>query len=99
MAKTTPKPTNAKPAKSPAKPVAPSVVDFAEIRRRREALTLTLDEAGQAAGQPASNAPQWWYTLESGRYPDPQISKLAAAARALRCKVQDLLTDAADGRR
>lgn len=70
---------------------AEALVDTAEIRRRREALTLTMDEAGRAAGQGPERARQWWNDVESGRSRDPQISKLLAVARALQCGLDDLI--------
>lgn len=66
-------------------------VDFAEIRRRREKIGLTQQEAAARAGWTGPNDKVRWFDLEKGKYPDPQISTLEAAARALECSVQDLL--------
>ncbi|HEX8913855.1 MAG TPA: hypothetical protein VF796_16015 [Humisphaera sp.] len=74
-------------------------VDFAEIRRRQEAAKLTNQEAGVAAGREPGRARQWWGDLISGRKPDPQLSTLEGAARALKCRVQDLLTEDTPGGR
>lgn len=68
-------------------------VNFDEIRRRREALTLTQQEAADRAELPGENNAIRWADIERGRREDLRISTLEAVAKALRCKVQDLLTD------
>ncbi len=66
-------------------------VNFAEIRRRREAGGWTLAELGLRAGVPASRARQWWHDLENGRALDPAISQLCRAADALSCSVDAIV--------
>lgn len=72
--------------------MAEPVFNAAEVRRRREAVGMTLQEAADRAGWPASGR-QRWYDLESGRKADPQISTVVAVARALKCRIEDLLLE------
>jgi transcriptional regulator with XRE-family HTH domain len=68
-------------------------VNFAEIKRRREQLSLTMEEAARRAGHAGDRARIWWNDVESGRAsPDLRISTLEAVARVLGCRVDDLLT-------
>lgn len=65
-----------------------TLVNTAEIRRRRMVAKLTLEEAARRAGFLGR---QKWSDLERGVYPDPRVSRLVAAADALGCGVDDLL--------
>ena len=58
------------------------------IRKRRIALKLTQAQAAERAGFPNL---QKWSQYERGRIADPQLSTLEAIAKALRCKVANLL--------
>lgn len=58
------------------------------IARRRKQLKLTQQECADAAKFPNL---QKWSNYENGRIPDPQLSTLEAIAKALRCKVADLI--------
>jgi transcriptional regulator with XRE-family HTH domain len=60
-----------------------------EVRRRRLALGLTLDDLSERAGL----SPHYLSTLERDRR-DPHVSTLLAVAKALRVKPADLLGDA-----
>lgn len=64
-------------------------LDLKEIRRRREALNLTMEQAADAAGL---GSRQGWYNIESGRGGiDVRISTLGRLAKALQCAPDDLL--------
>jgi transcriptional regulator with XRE-family HTH domain len=68
-------------------------IDRKEIRRRREYLNLSHGQAGQRAGfGEGQKAASRWNDVESGRYQTVTIPTLEAVARALACRVQDLLT-------
>jgi transcriptional regulator with XRE-family HTH domain len=69
------------------KNVKPSVVNTTEIKRRREAMGMTWQQAADKAGWPV----QRWGDVEGGRHDDPRISTMEAVATVLRCKVDDLL--------
>lgn len=69
-----------------------SLINFAEIKRRRLLLKLTLDEAARRAGWKSKGARTIWADLESGRYPDPRISRVVAAADVLGCSIDQLLS-------
>ncbi len=62
-------------------------LNHSEITRRREAKGLTKTDAAKLA----SISVQQWNDIESGRYPDIRLSTLEAMAKALKCKVQDLI--------
>lgn len=59
----------------------------AGLRRRRERLKLTVDDAAGRAGVAAIT----WYHFEAGK--DLRLAHLPAVAKALRCKVRALLPD------
>ncbi len=69
-----------------------SILNLKEIKRRREAVGMTLQEAADRAGW-GTNGRQRWFQLEAGRPVDPQISTVVAVARALNCQIEDLLLD------
>lgn len=73
-------------------------VNTAEITRRREQLTLSMDQAAARAdklvrswGYKTGFRRQRWWDIESGRYGDPRISTLEAVAIVLECTIIDLL--------
>lgn len=59
----------------------------AGLRRRRERLKLSVEDAAAAAGV---SAPAW-YHFESGK--DLRLAHLPAVAKALRCKVRTLIPE------
>ena len=59
-----------------------------EIRRRREEKKLTMDEAAQSAGL---RTRQRWNGVESGERKNPSAAVMLMVARALGCKVEDLM--------
>lgn len=59
----------------------------AGLRRRRERLKLSVEEAARAAGV----SPPAWYHFEAGT--DLRLAHLPAVAKALRCKVRALIPD------
>lgn len=68
----------------------PFMLDVGEVKRRRKAAGLTLQEATDLAGM--TNRQQW-HRIEAGiDEPDGiRIRTLNALARALKCDVKDLL--------
>ena len=64
-----------------------------EIRRRREEIGYTLQQAADAAGFEGPDVRVRWREIETGKYADPRLSTIEAVARALRCGVSQLLTD------
>lgn len=66
-------------------------VNFAAIKRRREQLTLTMEEAARKAGHTGERARIWWNDIESGKNEDPRVSTLELVAYALSCGIDDLL--------
>jgi transcriptional regulator with XRE-family HTH domain len=62
-----------------------------EVRRRRLALGLTLDELSERSGL----SPHYLSTLENNQR-DPHVSTLLAVAKALRTEPAELLGEAAD---
>lgn len=80
-------------------------IRFDEIRRRRLALKLTLEEAGVRAGwagsgekaadnprlTPGRQAMRRWHNVEAGRNADLKVSTLEAVAAVLGCKLDDLV--------
>lgn len=68
------------------------MVNRTEIKRRRLAKGMTFREAAVAAGWEENDRARW-QKLESGTPADPAISTVEAVARALGCKVQDLLKE------
>lgn len=65
-----------------------TVVNLREIKRRRVAKGLSLSDAATLAGWKAA---QQWANIEYGRRTDPSIKTMVAVAKALGCKVDDLL--------
>ena len=63
-------------------------LDLDAIRRRRESIGMSLDQAATAAG---FSTRQQWYLIESGRRANITISTLGRLARALQCSPDDLL--------
>jgi transcriptional regulator with XRE-family HTH domain len=66
-------------------------LNHAEVKRRRELLTFTLDEAARRAGFKGPQARVQWHDIESGKKADPRISTVERVAAALGCLVDDLL--------
>jgi predicted transcriptional regulator len=58
-------------------------LDPDKIRRRREALKLTVTEAARRAGMPQPN----WSRIEAGEREDPRLSTAEKIAAVLRCGV------------
>jgi transcriptional regulator with XRE-family HTH domain len=65
-----------------------------KLKQRREQTGLTQEEAAIRAGWKRVTGRIAWAELEIGKYANPRISKLEAAAVALECLVDDLLTKA-----
>ncbi len=63
-------------------------LNYAFIRKRREQLGLTQKQCADAAGFPNL---QKWSNYENGRVPDPRLSTLESIARALKCRVPQLI--------
>ena len=70
-------------------------MDRDAIRARREKLTLTLDEAAKRAGLASR---QRWWQIEAGVIPDPRASMLWAIARALGCRMDELMIESGSAR-
>lgn len=68
------------------------MVNRKEINRRRLAKGMSYRDAAVAAGWEENDRARWM-RLEQGTPADPAISTLEAVARALGCKVQDLLKE------
>ena len=66
------------------------MLNHEEIKRRRESLRLTMEEAALRAGLPSR---QRWYDIESGRRADVTASTLRAVALALACPMESLMLD------
>lgn len=64
------------------------MIDRDEIKRRRTALGLTLDEAAKRAG---FNHRQRWSGIERGERSRLATDTLLAVAKALECSMEDLL--------
>lgn len=62
-------------------------LDVAALRSRRERLKMTQQDVADAAKMERSA----YARIESGARLDPNLSTAEAVARALRCKVDDLL--------
>jgi hypothetical protein len=71
-------------------------VDYDKIVARQAKLQMTNQECGQAAGRPPLRARQWWGDI-IGRRRDIHLTTVEDIARALRCRVQDLLTEDTPG--
>ena len=73
-------------------------IDHTEIKRRRLYLGLSLTDAGERAGfGEGQRACTRWNDIETGRKGDIRTSTLEAVARALACRLQDLITDKPQG--
>lgn len=73
--------------------IIPSMLDRDEIRRRREQAGLSLRDAARLAGWgDGDGGRSRWHRVETGDIIDPQLSSVEAMARALGCKVDNLLT-------
>lgn len=76
-------------------------LDPKKIKARRKELGLTLEAAGKLAGF-ASYASQSWNAVESGFSPiagrtrNPSLDTMERIAKALECKIDDLLADGED---
>jgi transcriptional regulator with XRE-family HTH domain len=64
------------------------IVNAGEIRRRRKKLGMTQQQAAKAAGW--KSAVQWT-DIERSKRPNPSIKTVAAVARALGCKVDQII--------
>lgn len=64
------------------------MINREEIRRRREAIGMTMVEAAVAAG---FKHRQQWYAIETGQRKGLAVETLSAVARALRCNIDDLM--------
>jgi transcriptional regulator with XRE-family HTH domain len=62
----------------------------AYMKRRREQLKLTLEQAANAAG---FKNRQNWYAYETGRLPNPNLLTIEAIAKAIGCKTHRLILD------
>lgn len=71
------------------KPKQSSIVNGTAIKKRREALKLTMAEAAARAGLPSR---QRWNTIESVERKNPSIETLYRIAHALNCRMEDLIT-------
>lgn len=63
------------------------MVNGKEVKRRREKMKLTQGEAAVSVGWSA----QRWSDFENERNPDPRVSTLAAVAKVLKCRLDDLV--------
>jgi DNA-binding XRE family transcriptional regulator len=63
-------------------------IDTAKIKRLRETLDLSMEEAAKRAGLPGR---QRWYHIESGKLTNITIETLERVAKALGVKAKDLL--------
>ncbi len=74
-------------------------IRFEEIRRRREQMMMTHEEAGIRAGWNAGDmsvagrkrAMTRWNDVERGRYQDPRLGTIASVAVVLGCGLDDLV--------
>jgi transcriptional regulator with XRE-family HTH domain len=66
------------------------MVNRAAIKLRREALSLTMDEAGRRAGWHARSK-QRWYAVEGGARKHISAETLYLVARALGCSMDELM--------
>jgi transcriptional regulator with XRE-family HTH domain len=71
-------------------------INSAEIKRRRVDAGLTLQQASDAAG---FTTRQFWWQIENGRKPGLTVESLAAVARVLECKLDDLIDKPAKRRK
>lgn len=66
------------------------MVNAQEIRRRREALKLSLSEAAVAAGWGVAGRTRW-HDIESGRRKNLELRSIQAIAKVLNVTVNTLL--------
>ena len=66
----------------------PMSVNVTEIKRRREAMGLTMNEAASRA---QFSTKQQWYAVESGARANPSAQTIVSVAFALGCRVEDLM--------
>jgi transcriptional regulator with XRE-family HTH domain len=64
------------------------MVDVAKIKKLREGLKLTQQQAAEAAG---FGSKQNWNNIETGRRENISVKVLGDIARVLKCKARDLL--------
>lgn len=72
------------------------IPDTKAICERRDALKLTLDEAAERSGmvnRAGTIQRQNWYRVESGQRREISADVLYRMAKALRCRMEDLLID------
>ena len=72
----------------------PNLLNLVEIKKRRQALGLTLTQAAIAAGW-KDKGRTTWHDIEVGRRQNITLDTLAAMAAALRCSIHDLLVKTA----
>jgi len=65
-----------------------NMVNGEQMRRKRESLGLTMQEAAERAG---FTSRQQWYNVEAGFRSNVTPTTLMAIARALGCSIEDLL--------
>lgn len=68
-------------------------LDTAKIKARQEALGLTHQQAGEAAGFAPTTARQSWYKLINVTQGSPTLETLERLCEAMKCPLADLLTD------
>ena len=64
------------------------MLDTAKIKKLRESLGLTQEQAADKAGLASRQA---WHNIEAGRQPKLQLDILENVAKALGVKAKDLL--------
>lgn len=62
-------------------------LDPEKIKSRREHLTYSQGEMARRAGMSV----QQWNALETGKKEDPRVATVETVAKALRCKIDDLM--------
>jgi transcriptional regulator with XRE-family HTH domain len=67
------------------------MLNLDEIKRRRELLQLTMEEAATAAGLKGGR--QKWHDLEAGHNGNPKLDTLKGMANALRCSIAELVIE------
>ena len=75
------------------------IPDTKAIRERREAQSLTLSEAAKRAEFVTPEGVvkrQHWHRVETGGKPNISADTLYRMAKALRCRMEDLLIDEAE---
>lgn len=64
-------------------------LDTAAVKRRRNSLGLTMEQAAKAAG--FTGGRQQWNNIENSPKTDVTLSTLGKLAKALQCEPSDLL--------